>query len=126
MIRLCLFLTLLGCSLAAVPHSHDHKGSPERTGDGAFSPRDQHHHTPEGLHDDAFDHEAILGSTKDAEEFDQLSPEEAKKRLAVLVEKMDVNKDGFVDKAELQEWILRSFKSLSREESEERFDERYF
>ena len=43
-------------------------------------------------HDDSFDHEAILGSKKDAEDFDQLPPEEAKKRLAILVEKMDLNK----------------------------------
>ena len=43
-------------------------------------------------HDDSFDHEAILGSKKDAEDFDQLPPEEAKKRLAILVEKMDSNK----------------------------------
>ena len=65
----------------------------------------------------------ILGSSKDAEEFDQLPPEEAKKRLKVLVHKMDVNGDNFVDKSELQAWILRSFQSLSKEESEERFQD---
>ena len=32
-------------------------------------------------------------------------------------------RDGFVDKKELHAWILRSFKSLSKEESEERFDD---
>ena len=64
----------------------------------------------------------ISGSAKEAEEFDQLPPEEAKKRLAILVEKMDKNRDGFIEKKELHSWILRSFKSLSKEESEERLE----
>jgi len=109
-------------AFGAVPHSHSHKGSPERASDGAFSPRD-HEHNAGDVHDNAFDHEAILGSAKDAEEFDQLPPEEAKKRLRVLVQKMDGNSDNFVDKKELQDWILRSFKSLSKEESQDRFEE---
>lgn len=33
----------------------------------------------------------FVGSIKEAEEFDNLSPEESKKRLAVLVTKMDLN-----------------------------------
>ena len=36
---------------------------------------------------------------------------------------MDSDKDGFVDRGELHAWILRSFKSLSQEESEERFED---
>ena len=65
----------------------------------------------------------FIGSSKDAEEFDNLPPEEAKRRLKILVEKMDSDKDGFVDRGELHAWILRSFKSLSQEESEERFED---
>ena len=45
------------------------------------------------------------------------------RRLRILVEKMDLDKDGFVDKSEMHAWILRSFKSLSKEESEERFED---
>ena len=56
--------------------------SGERLSDGAFSPRDHKHGSGEE-HNNAFDHEAILGSRKDAEEYDDLSPEEAKKRLRV-------------------------------------------
>lgn len=33
----------------------------------------------------------VVGSVREAEEFDNLSPEESKKRLAVLVTKMDLN-----------------------------------
>ena len=56
--------------------------SGERLSDGAFSPRDHKHGSGEE-HDNAFDHEAILGSRKDAEEYDDLPPEEAKRRLGV-------------------------------------------
>ena len=80
LIVLCCF-TCLHLVFAAVPHSHSHKDSGERTIDGAYSPRD-HGHYKDG-HDSSFDHEAILGSSKDAEEFDQLPPAEAKKRLQV-------------------------------------------
>jgi len=76
------------------------KGSGEREDDGAFSPRD-HHHGHGEEHDNSFDHEAILGSKKDAEEFDELSPEEAKRRLKVLLSKMDRNLDESIDRNEL-------------------------
>ena len=92
----------------------------EREEDGAFSPKDRgHHHGKDGEHDAHWDHEAILGSHKEAEEFDDLSPVEAKKRLRILAGKMDRNLDGFVDKTELRQWIVRSFRMLSREDSDE-------
>lgn len=52
----------------------------------------------------------LLGNVKDAQEFDQLSPEESKKRLAVLIRLMDLNNDEYIDRHELKAWILRSFK----------------
>lgn len=106
----------------ASPHKHSHGQNKERMQDGAFSPRDSGHFDGEEHHSE-FDHEAILGSVKEAEEFDNLSPAESKKRLAVLVKKMDLNADGFVDRHELKAWILRSFKNLSEEEAEDRFDD---
>lgn len=51
----------------------------------------------------------LLGSKKLEEEFDELSPEESKRRLALLVKKMDVNGDGYVTAEELTQWILTSF-----------------
>lgn len=51
----------------------------------------------------------MLGSKKLEEEFDELSPEESKRRLALLVKKMDVNGDGYVTAEELTQWILTSF-----------------
>merc|ERR1719435_48212 len=98
-----------------------HQG--ERTDDGAYSPRDNLHHGGEEDHDDHFDHEAILGSRKEAEEFDDLTPAEAKRRLAILLGKMDRNHDQTIDRNEMYSWILRSFKSLSAEDSKDRFDD---
>lgn len=107
-------------------HSHTHN-SRERLADGSYAPRDIHHQhadeedsDEEHHHSNEFDHEAILGSVRTAEEFDQLKPAEAKKRLAVLVREMDLNHDGFIDRHELKAWILRSFRQLAEEEAAER------
>ncbi|CAH0560420.1 unnamed protein product [Brassicogethes aeneus] len=55
------------------------------------------HHNPE------YDHEAFLGA--DAKTFDSLPPEESKRRLGLIVDKIDNNKDGFVSREELKDWI---------------------
>jgi hypothetical protein len=82
---------LFALSESAVTHgSHTH-GQREKVNDGAFSPRDVHHHS-EGKHDNAFDHEAIIGSAKEAAEFDNLAPDEAKARLKDLVGKLKIEK----------------------------------
>ena len=44
----------------------------------------------------------IIGSEKEAEEFEHLPPEVAKERLRTLATKMDRNMDGKIDKKELQ------------------------
>lgn len=116
-ILVILFLVIVKESASATTHSHQPQKSKERLQDGLQHAHDtEHHHTE-------FDHEAILGSVKDAEEFHDLPPEEAKRRLAILVKKMDLNKDGFVDRHELKAWILRSFKSLAVEEASDRFED---
>ncbi|XP_068590163.1 calumenin-A [Cebidichthys violaceus] len=56
-----------------------------------------------------YDHEAFLGEDQ-AKAFDQLSPEESRRRLGVIVDKMDQNKDGFVSEEELKDWIRRTQK----------------
>ncbi|XP_055638809.1 reticulocalbin-2 [Toxorhynchites rutilus septentrionalis] len=119
-----LYGALVSISLAATTHKHGHHatGSKERLEDGSYAPRDAHHMEGDEHHSE-FDHEAILGSVKEAEEFDTLSPEESKRRLAQLVLKMDLNSDGFIDRHELKAWILRSFKSLLEEEATDRFED---
>ncbi|OWR40706.1 Reticulocalbin-2 [Danaus plexippus plexippus] len=122
MISFILLLTpnILLCASAAV-HGHN-VDSPERESDGAYKPRDYEHYNDVG-HNVEFDHEAILGSVKEAEEYDRLSPEESKKRLEQLLPKMDLDRDKFIDRDELKKWILNSFINLSQEEAEERMSE---
>lgn len=65
----------------------------------------------------------LLGSVKEAEEFDQLPPEEAKKRLRILLKHMDLNGDEKISRQELKAWIHRSFRMLSEEEAAERLED---
>ena len=66
-------------------------------------------HFPEGEHSSEYDHEAFLGDQK--QEFDELSPDEAKKRLKTLTKKVDKNSDGFVSIEELKQWVKSVFDS---------------
>ncbi|TNN22981.1 Calumenin [Liparis tanakae] len=51
-----------------------------------------------------YDHEAFLGK-EEAKTFDQLTPEESKDKLAKIVERIDMDKDGFISHTELHYWI---------------------
>lgn len=108
---ICILIFYLHCGVrAGVMHSHTNELNRERETDGAYSPRDHDHFSDSGEHFSDFDHEAILGSHKEAEEYDHLSPEESKRRLAILLKKMDLNGDQKIDRKELKAWIIRSFK----------------
>ncbi|XP_050307158.1 reticulocalbin-2 [Anthonomus grandis grandis] len=127
-LNFCVFLICQClCSAAVVSNklhgAHEHL-TKEREKDGPYSPQDQHvHYDDSGAHQNHFDHEAILGSSKEAEEYDTLPPEEAKKRLAILLKKMDTSHDGYIDRTELQAWILKSFMTLAEEEVQERMED---
>ncbi|KAL0894389.1 hypothetical protein ABMA27_013011 [Loxostege sticticalis] len=112
---------LLHCASAAV-HSHSLDNNLERETDGSYRARDFDHYNDAG-HNSEFDHEAILGSVKEAEEYDRLTPEESKQRLSLLLPKMDLNGDQNIDRLELKKWILNSFVKLSQEEAVERMSE---
>ena len=64
-------------------------------------------HFVEGEHSSDYDHDAFLGDMKD--EYEDLPPAEAKKRLKVLVKKVDSNSDGFVTEEELTKWVRDVF-----------------
>jgi len=107
-------ICLMSCS---PPHSHNKERIEDSYNLHLRSESD-------GSHSSEFDHEAVLGSRDTAKQFDTLSPEESKKRLRILVTTgMDANKDGFVDKEELIDWILKSFKTLAIEDGNERLEE---
>jgi hypothetical protein len=95
--RLCLFLCLLAGSSLSVPT--------QRSDEREFKQKDlsDEKHYEDGQHDAEYDHEAFLG--EESKKFDDLPPEEAKKRLGVIVEKIDKNQDKVVSKEELKDWI---------------------
>ncbi|CAH1776059.1 unnamed protein product [Owenia fusiformis] len=88
---------------------------------GAHNAIHEDHFSEDGEHNPEYDHEAILGSR--SEEFSEMDPEEARAKLAVLVDQMDTNGDGNVNKEELKNWVLQSFKKLDEEEAEEKIEE---
>lgn len=59
-------------------------------------------HDDEKNHD--YDHEAFLGKEQ-AKTFDKLPLQESKRRLSIIVDKIDTNKDGYLTKEELKVWI---------------------
>ncbi|XP_062592745.1 calumenin-B-like [Saccostrea cucullata] len=94
----------------------------EESAHGGHNPiHKEHYH--DGEHDSHYDHEAILGDRQLEKEFDELEPEEAKRRLGILAKDMDKNKDGYVSKEELVDWIMNSFRKLDMEDSLEQFEE---
>uniref|UniRef100_A0A8D8Y725 Reticulocalbin-3 n=1 Tax=Cacopsylla melanoneura TaxID=428564 RepID=A0A8D8Y725_9HEMI len=99
----CLFSLLLGLSLvwngSCIPNP-DETQPKKRTLEKELSSK-EHYHSKE--HNPDYDHEAFLG--EEAKTFDQLSVEESKKRLEIIVDKIDKDKDGFVAKEELKDWI---------------------
>lgn len=56
-----------------------------------------------GEHNEAYDHEAFLGD--EAEQFASLTPEEARVKLGLVVDKIDQDNDTLVTEAELTRWI---------------------
>jgi Ca2+-binding EF-hand superfamily protein len=84
-----VLLTLSFFAVATAEHAHK------------LSDKD---HFKGGEHDAKYDHEAFLGKDT-AAEYDELTPEKSKERLAKLVPKMDINGDGFIEENELREHI---------------------
>uniref|UniRef100_A0A0B7A6Z7 Reticulocalbin-3 n=1 Tax=Arion vulgaris TaxID=1028688 RepID=A0A0B7A6Z7_9EUPU len=58
----------------------------------------------DGEHNTKYDHDAFLGQDE-AKTFDQLTPDESKSRLAIIVQKIDTDKDGEVTHEEIKNWI---------------------
>lgn len=77
---------------------------------------EQDHYKNE-LHSKQFDHDAFLGEDQ-AKTFDQLPPEESKRRLGIIVDKIDEDKDGFVSLVELKDWIRYTQKRYITEDVE--------
>jgi len=95
---LCLTICLLVPSIqgGAIPKNEGHKPLDRKLS--------ENEHFEGREHNSDYDHDAFLGHDQ-AKTFDDLSPEESKSRLAIIVDKIDKDKNGIVSQAELQEWI---------------------
>lgn len=97
--QIFIFSGLLFCAFAfVVPKPEDKKS---RVIEKSLS--DEKHYGVEEEHNVDYDHEAFLGD--DAKTFDELTPEESRRRLGKMVDKIDKDKDGFVTEKELKNWI---------------------
>jgi len=84
---------------AAVPKPDEGEKN-DRTLEKDLSDKKHYEHE---AHNVEYDHEAFLG--EDAKKFDQLTPEESRRRLGIIVDKIDNNADGHVSQEELKDWI---------------------
>ena len=69
----------------------------------------KHSHYEGDHHNTGYDHDAFLGP-KQAKEFEELSEEEAKKRLRGMIPRLDDNKDRQISVDELEAWIEKQRK----------------
>jgi len=79
----------------------DHEKDHDRVIHGR--PLSDKEHVLGDVDDHDYDHEAFLGD--EADEFDDLSPEESQRRLGIIVDKIDKDQDGQVSIEELAAWI---------------------
>lgn len=115
-------LLLVALALALLAISVPTTSANEKPGEPDISAKAKHT-DKDGHHNAEFDHEAVTGSHKEAEEFKDLTPEESKKRLTVLIGRMDSDGNGKIDKNELTNWIVNSFKKLDREDAASKMEE---
>jgi len=91
---------------------HHHKREHDGLSDEEQYVGEDHHLNPD------YDHDAFLGKDE-ADEYDKLTPEESKEKLAALYDQVDgmVTKDGFITKDELTKWIDHTQKRFVHEDS---------
>jgi len=110
-ILVCLLLMTVGF---AIPKPDELKS---RVLDNTLS--DKEHYDDE-THNADYDHEAFLGE-QEARTFEELTPEESRNRLGKIVDKMDVDTDGFVTLEELKTWIQNTQKRYIIEDVEKQW-----
>lgn len=71
-------------------------------------------------HNSEYDHEAFLGK-EDAEEFKSLTPDESKDKLSKILNKVDRNRDKFINENELRNWIRSQHKNFIQKSSNKKW-----
>ncbi|KAF2905300.1 hypothetical protein ILUMI_00874 [Ignelater luminosus] len=105
-----VLLLVLAFAAIAIPKPDEKK---DRVFDRELSDKD---HYEDDKHNTQYDHEAFLG--EEAKTFDQLPPEESRRRLGIMVDKIDHNKDGVINLEELKDWIRYTQKRYINEDVE--------
>ena len=77
----------------------------------------------QGDTDYEYDHDAFLGDDE-AEYFDTLDPEESKRRLGIICDKIDTDQNSLVNLEELQKWIQYVQEREVREDTERQWEEK--
>ncbi|XP_037070428.1 calumenin-B-like [Pollicipes pollicipes] len=115
--RLLLLGVLCTCALAAAAPKTgaEHK---DRSKEKRLS--DEDHYDEDEEHNLDYDHEAFLGD--EAKEFDELSPDESKERLALIVDKIDENKDGKLTEEELTKWMKHTQNKYINEDADKQWE----
>ncbi|XP_033322402.1 calumenin B scf [Megalopta genalis] len=109
--RIMLLQLLIGFSVlaTAIPKpENEHKSRVINK-----EPHEEEHYI-NSQHNPAYDHETFLGE----EAKNQLTPEESMRRLGIIVDKMDKDKDGYVNGEELKDWILYTQQRYIRDDVE--------
>jgi len=117
------FLILLALGISNLTPVHS--GAIPKTANEPHKPIDiklskEEHFDKHQEHNPDYDHEAFLG--EEAKTFDDLTPEESKSRLAIIVDKIDKDKNGVVTAEELQEWIKFTQKRYIYEDVERQWN----
>ncbi|KAG8196449.1 hypothetical protein JTE90_012273 [Oedothorax gibbosus] len=113
---IAFLISILTCHALVIPKSD---GPSKRVHQNSLS--DEDHYKEEEIHNAEYDHEAFLGE-KDAKTFDELSPKESQRRLGIIVDKIDTDKDGFVSMQELKEWIQHTQRKYIVDDSERQWN----
>ncbi|XP_071117265.1 reticulocalbin-2-like [Haliotis cracherodii] len=113
-LSMCLAMTLV---LAVTKVNAENKEKIAPAAHAQHDPLGGVNETADGERNKHRDHEAVLGSREEAQDADDLTPEQAKNRLEKLAKTHDLDKDGRISKEEFITWILQSLKSLDEEEA---------
>ncbi|ESO00643.1 hypothetical protein HELRODRAFT_175621 [Helobdella robusta] len=83
---------------------------------------DEVHFENDDEHNAEYDHDAFLGE-EEADEFDDLTPEESKEKLAILFDKIDTDGDGLISEDEMQTWIRKIQNQDASKDADKKWDE---
>jgi len=71
-----------------------------------------------------YDHEAFLGGGDTLNEFNELSPAESKRRLLIILDRIDTDQDKYISEEELRMWIEKVQTTEARRDTDELWEQK--